>query len=72
MSNIEKRIDAAAAEYRKDFDYLPDHRFDLLCVSASQNANQDESVSDDEFIALFQASLEGFTQYTREEIEEIC
>lgn len=71
-SNIDAAITEIAATYRSDFAYLSDHRFELLCASAAQNANQDESVSDDEFLSLFGASLEGFTNYTRQEIEEIC
>ena len=71
MTNIDQQIEDRAAEYRNDFSYLTDHRFELLCMAAAQNADLDNP-TDDEFLALFSASLEGFTSYSREEIEEIC
>lgn len=75
MTNIEARIEEIAAEYRNDFSYLNDHRFELLCMAAADNSHynaEGEESTDEEFLSLYAGSLEGFTQYSREEIEEIC
>ena len=73
--NFEQAWDAIAAEYRGDFAYLPDHRYELLCMAAADNSQYNADgveASDAECLALFAASLEGFTAYSEAEILEIC
>ena len=74
-SEFEQELEKITAEYRNDFSYLSEYRFELLCMSAGDNSNYnvmgDESTNE-EYLALYAGSLEGFTSYTREEIEEIC
>lgn len=71
MGNVtQKQYDDKAAEYRNDFAYLSDYRYDLLCSAAGENTIDIED--EEEALKVFGMTMDSFTQYTRKDIDDIC
>ena len=69
-NSLEQQYNKIIDEYRSEFPYLSDHRYELLTMAAGNNVQDIEH--EQEALKVFGLTMDGFTQYSRKDIEEIC